>query len=102
MILNASRARRADLCAGVHRTVLSVLPNGTGRAVRVGSRMNKDQLKGAANRLAGRIQAAAGELVGSAEQVVRGLTRQVRGKAQKGRGDVTRIIKDFKRDHPAE
>ena len=63
-----------------------MLPNGTGRAARASSNMNKGQQKGAANHLAGKIQEAAGNRVGSAEQVVRGLIRQVSGKTQKGRG----------------
>jgi uncharacterized protein YjbJ (UPF0337 family) len=64
--------------------------------------MNRDQVKGTARYVAGKVQEAAGNLVGSAEQVVRGLIRQVAGKAQKGRGDVTKTIKDFKADHPAD
>ena len=63
-------------------------------------RMNKDQVKGAAKYIAGKVQERAGNLIGSSEQIVRGLTRQVAGKAQKGRGDVRKIIKDFNKDHP--
>ena len=63
-------------------------------------RMNKDQVKGAAKYIAGKVQEQAGNLIGSSEQIVRGLTRQVAGKAQKGRGDVSKIIKDFNKDHP--
>lgn len=64
------------------------------------SSMNKDQVKGVAKIVAGKVQEEAGNLIGSAEQVVRGVTRQVAGKAQKGRGDVKQIIKDFNEDHP--
>jgi len=62
--------------------------------------MNKDQVKGVAKIVAGKVQEEAGNLIGSAEQVVKGLSRQVAGKAQKGRGDVKKIIKDFREDHP--
>jgi uncharacterized protein YjbJ (UPF0337 family) len=62
--------------------------------------MNKDQVKGVAKIVAGKVQEEAGNLIGSPEQVVRGVTRQVAGKAQKGRGDVKEIIEDFKEDHP--
>jgi len=62
--------------------------------------MNKDQVKGLAKYVAGKVQEHAGNLIGSPEQFVRGLTRQVAGKRQKGRGDVKQIIKDFNKDHP--
>jgi uncharacterized protein YjbJ (UPF0337 family) len=62
--------------------------------------MNKDQVKGVAKFVAGKVQEETGNLIGSPEQVVRGLTRQVAGKAQKGRGDVKKTIKDFNKDHP--
>ena len=62
--------------------------------------MNKDQVKGVAKYVAGKVQEHAGNLIGSPEHVVRGLTRQVAGKAQKGRGDVRKIIKDFNKAHP--
>ena len=62
--------------------------------------MNKDQIKGVANYVAGRIQEQAGDLIGSPEHIVKGLTRQIAGKAQKGRGDVKQTIKDFNKDHP--
>jgi uncharacterized protein YjbJ (UPF0337 family) len=62
--------------------------------------MNRDQIKGAAKYIAGKVQEGAGSLIGSPEQIVRGLTRQVAGKAQKGRGDVRQKIKDFNKAHP--
>jgi len=64
------------------------------------SNMNKDQVKGVAKLVAGKVQEQTGNLIGSSKQVVRGLTRQVAGKAQKGRGDVKKIIKDFNKAHP--
>jgi len=62
--------------------------------------MNKDQVKGVAKYVAGKVQEEAGSLIGSPKQVVRGLTKQVAGKAQKGLGDVKQTIKDFNKDHP--
>lgn len=62
--------------------------------------MNKDQVKGVAKILAGKVQEGAGNLIGSPEQIVKGVTRQVAGKARKGRGDVKEIIKDFNKDQP--
>ena len=63
--------------------------------------MNRDQVKGVAKIVAGKVQEEAGNLIDSPEQIVKGLRRQVAGKAQKGRGDVRKIIKDFNVDHPA-
>lgn len=50
--------------------------------------MNKDQLKGSAKDIAGKVQQKTGELTGSAKQQVKGLKNQVEGKVQKGVGDV--------------
>jgi uncharacterized protein YjbJ (UPF0337 family) len=60
--------------------------------------MNKDQVKGAAKIVAGKVQEETGNLIGSSEQIVKGLTRQVAGKAQKGLGDIKETIKDFKKE----
>ena len=56
--------------------------------------MNKDQVKGAAKDVAGKVQEGAGKLVGSKEQQAKGLAKQVTGKAQKGFGDVREAVKD--------
>jgi len=64
--------------------------------------MNKDQVKGAAKIVAGRIQEEAGKLIGSSAQFVKGVKRRVAGKAQKGRGDVKETIEDFIKDHPKQ
>jgi len=56
--------------------------------------MNKDQIKGVANDLVGRVQEEAGKLVGSKEQQAKGLGKQVSGKAQKAVGDAKEVIKD--------
>ena len=50
--------------------------------------MNKDQLKGSAKDIAGKVQQKTGELTGSEKQQVKGLKNQVEGKVQKGVGDV--------------
>ena len=54
--------------------------------------MNKDQLKGSAKDIAGKVQEKAGELTGSEKQQVKGLKNQVEGKVQKGVGDVKEAL----------
>ncbi|HXC38183.1 MAG TPA: CsbD family protein [Burkholderiales bacterium] len=58
--------------------------------------MNKDQIKGAAKDVAGKIQEEAGKLTGSKEQQIKGLSRQVAGKAQKKLGDFKEAVKGNK------
>lgn len=50
--------------------------------------MNKDQVKGAAKEIAGKLQQEAGKLVGSEKQQAKGIAKQIAGKVQKGVGDV--------------
>ena len=50
--------------------------------------MNKDQVKGKAKNIAGKIQEQAGKLVGSKKQQVKGLSKQIAGKTQESFGDV--------------
>ena len=57
--------------------------------------MNKDQVKGGAKDVAGKVQEQAGKLVGSKEQQIKGLSKQISGKVQKGDGDVKQSVKDF-------
>lgn len=57
--------------------------------------MNKDQVKGTAKDVAGKVQEEAGKLVGSKEQQVKGLSKQISGKVQKGAGDVEQSVKEF-------
>ena len=59
--------------------------------------MNKDQVKGAANDVVGKVQEEAGKLVGNKEQQVKGLSKQITGKAQKGLGDVKQAVEDYKK-----
>jgi len=54
--------------------------------------MNKDQLKGSAKDIAGKVQQKTGELTGSEKQQVKGLKNQVEGKVQKGVGDVKEAL----------
>lgn len=64
--------------------------------------MNKDQVKGTAKYVAGKIQEETGNLIGSPKQVVLGLSKQIAGKKQKRRGDVRETIVDYNKDHPKQ
>lgn len=55
--------------------------------------MNKDQVKGKAKEVGGKIQQKVGEAVGSRQQQSEGLSNQAEGKAQKKVGDVKEIAK---------
>jgi len=55
--------------------------------------MNKDQIKGVAKNIAGKVQEEAGELVGSKEQQIKGLNKQISGKSEKTYGDAKEAIK---------
>ena len=57
--------------------------------------MNKDQVKGVAKDVVGKVQEKTGKLVGSKEQQAKGLSKQISGKVQKGVGDVKQSVKDF-------
>ena len=56
--------------------------------------MNKDQVKGTAKDLGGKIQEKAGKLVGNKEQQAKGLANQVEGKTQQKVGDLKETVKD--------
>ena len=56
--------------------------------------MNKDQVKGAAKDLGGKIQEEAGKLVGNKDQQVKGLANQIEGKTQQKVGDLKEAVKD--------
>ena len=56
--------------------------------------MNKDQVKGVAKDIAGKVQEKAGKAIGSNEQQAKGLAKQISGKAQKTYGDVKEAVKD--------
>jgi uncharacterized protein YjbJ (UPF0337 family) len=57
--------------------------------------MNKNQVKGVAKDVAGKVQEQAGKLVGSKEQQVKGLSKQISGKMQKNLGDTEETIENF-------
>ena len=56
--------------------------------------MNRDQVKGVAKKIAGKVQQKAGNLVGSDAHQAKGLARQVSGSAQKTYGDVKEAVRD--------
>ncbi len=56
--------------------------------------MNKDQVKGVAKDIAGKVQEKAGELFGNKQQQVKGLGKQISGNAEKSYGDAKEIVKD--------
>ncbi len=60
--------------------------------------MNKDQVKGTAKDVAGKVQQEAGKLVGNEKMQAKGLAKQVSGKVQKGVGDVKEVLKDATKD----
>jgi uncharacterized protein YjbJ (UPF0337 family) len=59
--------------------------------------MNKDQVKGVAKDVAGKVQEQAGKLVGSKEQQIKGLSKQISGKVQKAVGDIEQSVEDLKK-----
>ena len=54
--------------------------------------MNRDQVKGDAKNVAGKVQQKVGELTGNKTQQAKGLAKQVEGNVQKGVGDVEQAI----------
>jgi uncharacterized protein YjbJ (UPF0337 family) len=56
--------------------------------------MNKDQVKGSAKDIAGKIQEESGKLVGSKQQQAKGLEKQLEGKVQRKVGDLKEAVKD--------
>ena len=50
--------------------------------------MNRDQVKGTAKDIAGKVQRKVGEATGNVEQQVKGGAKQVEGKLQKGSGNL--------------
>ncbi len=60
--------------------------------------MNKDQVKGVAKDVVGKVQEQVGKLLGSEEQQIKGLSKQICGKTQKGVGNAKQSVKDFSKD----
>lgn len=56
--------------------------------------MNKDQVKGAATKAAGKVQQKVGEATGSEEQQAKGAGKQVKGSARKSVGDAREKVKE--------
>ncbi|MDL2358563.1 MAG: CsbD family protein [Pseudomonadota bacterium] len=56
--------------------------------------MNKDQVKGKAKDIGGKIQEGVGKVVGSNKQQAEGLEKQVEGKLQQKVGDAKEVVKD--------
>ena len=54
--------------------------------------MNRDQAKGAAKDVAGKIQQKFGELTGNKTQQTKGAAKQVEGKVQRGVGNVEQAL----------
>jgi uncharacterized protein YjbJ (UPF0337 family) len=54
--------------------------------------MNRNQVKGAAKDVAGKIQRKVGELTGNKTQQAKGAAKQVEGKVQRGAGNVEEAL----------
>jgi uncharacterized protein YjbJ (UPF0337 family) len=55
--------------------------------------MNKDQIKGKAKDLAGKVQEQAGRIVGDEEQQAKGLGKQAAGKTQQSYGNAKETVR---------
>lgn len=60
--------------------------------------MNKDQVKGAAKEVAGKVQKNTGDAIGSTSQEAKGMAREAEGKVQKNIGNAKETLKDASRD----
>ena len=56
--------------------------------------MNKDQVKGKAKDIGGKIQEEVGKAVGSSKQQAEGLKNQAAGKVQEKVGDAKEVLRD--------
>ena len=61
--------------------------------------MNKDQVKGVAKEISGKVQQGVGKLTGSKEQQGKGLIKEAEGKAEKSYGDAKEVLKDQIKKH---
>ncbi|MET3106491.1 uncharacterized protein YjbJ (UPF0337 family) [Oxalobacteraceae bacterium GrIS 2.11] len=57
--------------------------------------MNKDQVKGAAKDIGGKVQEEVGKLVGSKDQQIKGIQNQVAGKVQESVGDLKEAVNNL-------
>ena len=60
--------------------------------------MNKDQVKGAAKDITGKVQRKVGEVTGSTSQQIKGGAKQVEGKVQRGAGDAQQAAEHANKD----
>jgi uncharacterized protein YjbJ (UPF0337 family) len=56
--------------------------------------MNRNQVKGTAKDVAGKVQRKLGEATGSTSQQIKGAGKQIEGKLQKGAGDTEKAADD--------
>ena len=54
--------------------------------------MNRDQVKGTAKDVAGKIQRKVGEVTGNKNQQAKGAAKQIEGKVQRGAGDIEHAL----------
>ena len=59
--------------------------------------MNRNQVKGAAKDVAGKVQRKVGELTGNENQQAKGTAKQVEGKVHKGVGNVEQALDEAAR-----
>jgi uncharacterized protein YjbJ (UPF0337 family) len=59
--------------------------------------MNRNQVKGAAKDVAGKVQRKVGELTGNENQQAKGTAKHVEGKVQKGVGNVEQALDEAAR-----
>ena len=59
--------------------------------------MNKDQVKGAAKDLGGKLQEEAGKVVGNDKLQAKGVKHQIEGKVQEHIGDLKEAIKEARK-----
>ena len=59
--------------------------------------MNRNQVKGAAKNVAGKVQEKVGELTGSKTQQAKGVVKRVEGKVQQGVGNVEKALEKANR-----
>ena len=56
--------------------------------------MNKDQVKGVAKEISGKVQQGVGKMTGNKAQQGEGLIKEAEGKAEKSYGDAKEVLKD--------
>ena len=54
--------------------------------------MNRNQMKGAAKNVAGKVQQKLGELTGNKTQQAKGIAKQMQGNVQRGAGNVEEAL----------